>query len=624
MLTERGRCCSRSTTRPRRCYNQSLRATLFEDARALGGARCQSGRTARSSVPSPGGLVDAERAVERADAVGQAARAPSRASPARRPCRRRGPRSPASPFSLREPHGRVRGVGVLGDVRERLGDREVGRRLGGGREAVLGQRRAISTGTGARSASAEIAGARPRSVSTAGWMPRASSRSSADASASSLPRRSRNGRRGVRVLLDARARHPHLERQRDEPLLRAVVQVALDLAAGRVGGLDDARARRAHLLGAGLLDLALAQRLLGRAALGDVEDRAVAPQPPAGARDEVAAVEHPADLAVGADDPVLERERPPSSDARSTAVAHLLAVVGVEDAEQRPPLAGDEVRGRVAGDPLDLVADQLERVVGVPGRAVDRAGDVGHQRAHERVVGALLGGAQAGARPREQLGAAERAVQVVVGAGVERGVGRALLRGDRDREQPRVLEPRVARAARGTRRERRGRPARGRRSRGRPAPRRACQRVVDAADRADDVPAARIHGWISGSARPTTSTPACRRRTDPERGTHRLSRGWPTLRECGLERRGHGRVRSSRVRLIACQFPEVRAGLAARCSARAGTTPVWLVDGRWVFRFPRRAGRHPGRRARARRAARAGAAAASADPRPGVRRAADR
>ena len=117
----------------------------------------------------------------------------------------------------------------------------------------------------------------------------------------------------------------------------------------------------------------------------------------------------------------------PSSDARRRPpCCTCVAVVGVHDAQQRPLAAGDEVRGRVAGDPLDLVADQLEREVGVPGRAVDRAGHVGHQRAHERVVGALLGGAQAGARPGEQLGARERAVQVVVGAGVERGVGRAL------------------------------------------------------------------------------------------------------------------------------------------------------------------------------------------------------
>jgi hypothetical protein len=59
-------------------------------------------------------------------------------------------------------------------------------------------------------------------------------------------------------------------------------------------------------------------------------------------------------------------------------------------------------------------------VVRVPRRAVDRAGDVDHQRAQQRVVGALLRGADAGARAGEQLGARERPRQVVVGAGLER------------------------------------------------------------------------------------------------------------------------------------------------------------------------------------------------------------
>ena len=53
---------------------------------------------------------------------------------------------------------------------------------------------------------------------------------------------------GVRVALGARARQADLERERHEVLLRAVVQVALDAPARRVGGLDDARLRRAQLL----------------------------------------------------------------------------------------------------------------------------------------------------------------------------------------------------------------------------------------------------------------------------------------------------------------------------------------------------------------------------------------
>ena len=112
-----------------------------------------------------------------------------------------------------------------------------------------------------------------------------------------------------RVVVEPAAGDADVERHRHEPLLRAVVEVALELAAGLVGGGDDAGARRAQLLRARRLDLAPPQRLLGRAPLGDVEQRAVHPHLAARALDQLAAVEHPADLAVGADDPVLERER---------------------------------------------------------------------------------------------------------------------------------------------------------------------------------------------------------------------------------------------------------------------------------------------------------------------------
>ena len=58
---------------------------------------------------------------------------------------------------------------------------------------------------------------------------------------------------------------PHLQLQGDgdEALLCPVVEIALDLPARAVGGLEDARARRAHLGELRLDDLALAQRLLG-------------------------------------------------------------------------------------------------------------------------------------------------------------------------------------------------------------------------------------------------------------------------------------------------------------------------------------------------------------------------
>ena len=46
----------------------------------------------------------------------------------------------------------------------------------------------------------------------------------------------------AQLLRRVRLRRPHLERQRDELLLRAVVQVALDPPPGRVRGGDDPRA----------------------------------------------------------------------------------------------------------------------------------------------------------------------------------------------------------------------------------------------------------------------------------------------------------------------------------------------------------------------------------------------
>ena len=300
-------------------------------------------------------------------------------------------------------------------------------------------------------------------------MPRASSRSSAEASESSGETRSRNGAGGLRLRLQARLRAICTSSAsvtsrcwapscRSRSILRRAASAAATMRARR----------RPQLGGARRLDLAAPQRLLGLAALGDVEDHAVHPEPAAGAADELAAVEHVADRAVRAHDPVLLRERLLVV-ARGRDLAHdLLLVVRVDDAQQRPPRARDEVVRGIAGDPLDLVGDQLEPVPRVPGRAVDRAGDGRHQRAQQRVVGALVDGAQAGARACEQLHARERPVQVVVGA----DVGDPAARRRRDREQPGAPQARVLAQGEADRGRRRGRPARDRRSRGPPAPRR--------------------------------------------------------------------------------------------------------------------------------------------------------
>ena len=78
------------------------------------------------------------------------------------------------------------------------------------------------------------------------------------------------GRIGVELALGEAER----ERERDEPLLRAVVEVALEPAPGLVARLDDAGARRAQLL---LLPLPVAdvreQRQVADHVLGRVPDR---------------------------------------------------------------------------------------------------------------------------------------------------------------------------------------------------------------------------------------------------------------------------------------------------------------------------------------------------------------
>ena len=254
-----------------------------------------------------------------------------------------------------------------------------------------------------------------------------------------------------RVALEPPTREPDVERHRHEPLLGAVVQVALDPPPGGVGGLDDPHARCAQLLGPGVLDLLDAQRLLGPAALRHVEERAVDPRAARAAHD-MAAVEDPAHLAVGADDPVLEGEGAGVLRGLLDDVLDALEVVRVHDAQQRAPRAGEERRRRMAGDPLDLVADELDDVPGVPGGPVDGARHVQQERADERVVGAVAGRGEAGPGAREELAATERPLEVVVGT---RATGRRRARRGRS---PAARSPPCGRrgGSPGTRRRRRG------------------------------------------------------------------------------------------------------------------------------------------------------------------------
>ena len=128
-------------------------------------------------------------------------------------------------------------------------------------------------------------------------MPRASSRSSPVAAARSAIASSSSSAASAGSSRRLAARQPQRQRQADEPLLRAVVQVALEPRAGRVGGVDDPRARRAQLrLGPPARgDVAQVADEQRRAGLGDPRDRELAGELLAVAahrRDLDAAVEH--------------------------------------------------------------------------------------------------------------------------------------------------------------------------------------------------------------------------------------------------------------------------------------------------------------------------------------------
>ena len=98
-----------------------------------------------------------------------------------------------------------------------------------------------------------------------------------------------------------------------------------------------------------------------------------------GAEDGLALLVHPADPAVGTDDPVLEDVGLPARHGFPHDLFDILPVVRVDDRRERPHTAPDEVRRREAGDRLDVVADELHVPVGVEVAPVHRAGDVRQQ-----------------------------------------------------------------------------------------------------------------------------------------------------------------------------------------------------------------------------------------------------
>ena len=85
-------------------------------------------------------------------------------------------------------------------------------------------------------------------MSEPGWSPRASSRSSSSPASSSSGGVPEQLARRLRVLVDLRLGDTEQQRRRHEPLLGAVVQVALEPPPLLVAGSDDAGARRLQVL----------------------------------------------------------------------------------------------------------------------------------------------------------------------------------------------------------------------------------------------------------------------------------------------------------------------------------------------------------------------------------------
>ncbi len=115
-------------------------------------------------------------------------------------------------------------------------------------------------------------------------------------------------------------------------------------------------------------------------ALGDVEDHAVKPGLIVGLDDSLATVEDPCDGPVSSDYSVLEGEWSVLLCRRPYLAFHICPVVGVDDAGEGSGTVPNEVRRRMAGDALDLIADQCHRPVVVERAAIDRTGHVGDDR----------------------------------------------------------------------------------------------------------------------------------------------------------------------------------------------------------------------------------------------------
>ena len=144
-------------------------------------------------------------------------------------------------------HGRVRGLRVLGHVRERLGDHEVGGQLHRLGQALV--RQLAELHRHGRAVRERLQRSGEAAVGEHGRVDSASQLAQLLERGIELCAGARQQLLGrERVLVQLGAREPDVERHRDEPLLRPVVQVALEPAALLEPDLEHALARAAQLV----------------------------------------------------------------------------------------------------------------------------------------------------------------------------------------------------------------------------------------------------------------------------------------------------------------------------------------------------------------------------------------
>jgi hypothetical protein len=271
---------------------------------------------------------------------------------------------------------------VLGRVGDRLGGAEVQSRLDLGRQTILKTVGHDHRNCCARSERAD--GGADAVVGQQGGMDAVREVTQVAQSALQvLARAVQQGGGRVRVVEQACLGAAEGHQRADEGLLCAVVQVALEPAAGVVTGHDDPLARLCELARDRGLGLGAPRSLLEAPPRRDVEDDPVEPLALM-TLDDAAPLQHPAVLTCSGHDAVLDLEVAAALDRFTHRMLDVRAVVRVDHRSIGAATVADEVLGGIARDALDLVTDEMHRPARVDRAAVDRPGDVARERHEQR------------------------------------------------------------------------------------------------------------------------------------------------------------------------------------------------------------------------------------------------